>query len=877
MDRELDDELRAYLELLVEEKVAAGMDPVQARRAASIELGGIEQVKEQVRDMRAGAFVEAMLRDLRYALRTLGRAPGFTVVAIGALALGIGATTAIFSVVNGVLLRPLPYPEAERVVQVWQVGGSPGSTPGRMQVSDLNFEDWQAQTRSVVALAQFTSAGIVSVSGAMEPVRVRAAAVSREFFTALGVQPIRGRTFVPEELRRGGAPAVVVSHGFWQRHLAGRRDVLGGTLTFQNATHSIVGVMPAALDFPMGVELWTPRELLPRYESRTAHNWQAIGRLRDGVTLEQAQREMSAIARSVKQQQGDATWMSDVALVPLREQMVGHVRRALLLLLGASGFLLLIACANVVSLLLARAAARQGELALRLALGAGRARLAQQFLVETLMLSTAGGVLGVLLAAFGVKALLALEPGNLPRVGDVGVNGPVLVFALGVSLAASVAMGLFTTLRGTRGDLRDALAQTQRAQAGMASGRVRSALVVAQVALTLVLLVGAGLLGRSFLRLLDIDPGYRTERALILDLSLPWPNDEPQKRELARFYDDLIARLRALPGVAEVGAVNALPLAGSRAGNGTFIVMTSADEPLSMAGVPQLMRDPERAGQAEFRIASAGYFRAMNIPLVRGRLFDDRDGANAPHVALISASLARQKWPDRDPLGRVIQFGNMDGDLRPFTVIGVVGDVREASLASEPRPTFYALYRQRPGRANEMNIVIQGPADPSTTMAAARRIVRELRPDIPPRFRTIESVVSESIADRRFVLLLIGVFGGVALLLATLGVYGVISYLVTQRRHEIVIRVALGARRVDVLRLVLRQGAALAIAGVALGALAALGVTRLLEGLLFGISSADPLSFATVILLLTVVALLASYVPARRAAGVEPQSVLRGG
>jgi putative ABC transport system permease protein len=397
------------------------------------------------------------------------------------------------------------------------------------------------------------------------------------------------------------------------------------------------------------------------------------------------------------------------------------------------------------------------------------------------------------------------------------------------------------------------------------------------LAMTLVLLVGAGLLGRSFVRLLDVNPGYRTTRAVVLDLSLPRADDDAAMRETARFYDDLVARLGALPGVSEVGAVDAFPLAGRSPGNGTFLIMSRPDEPLDMGDLPRLMRDSSRTGSAEFRLASGGYFRAMGIPLVRGRLFDDRDAPDAPHVALISASLARSRWPAEAPIGKVIQFGNMDGDLRPFTIVGVVGDVREASLAATPAPTFYAVYRQRPRRASALDIVIQGPGRPQALITAARRVVHDLRPDVPPRFRTVEAVVSSSVADRRFVLVLLGVFGGAALLLATLGVYSVIAYLAAQRRQEIGIRVALGAQRGDVLRLVIRQGAALALAGIAVGALAALGLTRLLSGLLFGVSATDPLSFIAVIAVLVAVALLASYLPARRAACVEPMSILRGG
>jgi predicted permease len=871
VERELDEELRTYVELLTEEKVRAGMPAAQARRAALIELGGMDNVKEEVRDVRTGALLESTLHDLRYALRSFAKTPGFTAIAIAALAIGIGATTAIFSVVNGVLLRPLPYPDADRIMQLWQVIDNGNQT----QVSDPNFADWQARSRSFTAMAQVADMGIVSVAGATEPLRVSAARVSRDFFRVLGVQPLRGRTFLPEEQVPGSAPAAIVSHRFWQRHMGERSDVLGATLTYNDLAFTIVGMMPPSLDYPADVDLYVPRELEPPLPSRTAHNWRVIGRLRDGTTLAQARREMTALSRGLKELHGDETRMVDVAVLPLREQLVGDVRPALLVLLGASAVLLLIACANVVSLLLARAAARQGELALRLALGAGRARLARQFLVETLVLTITGGAVGLLLAVFGVQALLAFEPGDLPRAGEVGVSWTVLAFALGVSVLAAVGMGLLTAVRSTRGELRDALAQAQRTQAGAGtSHRARSALVLGQVALTLVLLVGAGLLGRSFLRLMEIDPGYRTERALVLDLSLPFPADDAALRRLTRFYDELLARLRTIPGVTEVGAVNALPLGRGSRGDGTFLIVGNAEQ-LTMADYERIARDTSRTGEAEFRVASGGYFRAMNIPLIRGRLFDDRDEPDAPHVAVISASLANTRWRGQDPIGKVIQFGNMDGDMRPFTIIGIVGDVRDASLAAEPQPTFYGHYRQRARRTATMNIVLYGRSDLASIIPAARRAVRELRPDVPPRFQAIETVVAESVADRRFVLLLIGVFGGIALMLATLGVYGVISYLVTQRRQEIGVRVALGAQRADVLWLVLRQGAMLAVAGIVVGTAAALALTRLLEGLLYGVSPTDPLSFAAVITVLITVALVASWIPARRATRVDPVSVMR--
>ena len=816
--------------------------------------------------------LESFVRDVRYVTRALLRTPAFFAVTVITLALGIGATTAIYSVIDGVLLRPLPYPDADRIVQLWQVG----EKGGRGQVSDPNFDDWKAGTRSFSAMTQVADWGIASVAGASEPVRARLGVVGSDFFRILGARPIRGRLFAPEEQRIGGARAVLVSESFWRRYLGERADLSGTTLTTGAEAYPVIGVLPATVDFPVGADLWIARELVPKNPYRTGHNWQAIARVADGVTVEHANREISALSRRLKQQYGDDTWMFDAVAVPLREQIVGKTRPTLLVLLVASAFLLLIACANVVNLLVARAAVREGELAVRLALGAGRGRIAQQFLAEALVMALSGGVLGVILAALGVKALLALEPGNLPRVGQVGVDITVLAFALGLSVLVAAVLGLLSALRGTRGDLRAAMAQAQRTQAGAgASYRVRGALVVAQVSLTLVLLVGAGLLARSFLRLAQVDPGYRTERALVLDISASVPEGPVGQRERVRLYDEITARISALPGVAAVGGVNAFPLTGGNLANGTFIVMSRPDEQLDLSQLPSLMKDASRTGDAEFRVAGPGYFKAMQIPVIRGRTFEDRDGPDAPHVGVISASLAKAKWPNEDPIGKIIQYGNMDGDMHPFAVIGIVGDVREASLADQPRPTFYANYRQRPRPAGDFYFVVSGSAPPESIIPAARRIVAELRPDVPPRFRTIETVVSQSVADRRFVLLLVGVFGAAAMLLATLGVYSVIAYVVTQRRQEIGVRVALGARSGDVLRMVLRQGFTLAFFGIAIGTVLALFVARLLSRFLFGVAPNDPVAFGGVIVVLTGVALLASYVPALRATRVDPMTALR--
>ncbi len=816
--------------------------------------------------------METLARDLRYVARSLARSPGFFVVTVLTLGLGIAATTAIFSVVNGVLLRPLPYPQPDRIVQLFQVD----KDGKRMSVSEPNFRDWKGETRSFSAMALASVATTVTVNGLSEPARASATMVTRDFFTVFGLKPLLGRTFVDDELRPGGTPAVVVSHAFWRRYLGANPNAVGRVLSIESKLFTVVGVMPPEMNYPADNELWAPHELDEPNNSRTSHGWRVLARLSDRVALPQARRDLSTVSRRLKQQYGDQTWMVDAELVPLHEQMVGKVRTTLLVLFGASAFLLLIACANVVNLLVARMTIRRGEIGLRLALGASRMRLARQLLTEAGVLAVSGGVLGVALAASGVRLLLATQPGNLPRAAEVRLDWQVLAFAVAVSALTAIALGLLAVWHGTKGDIRETLSASQRTQAGSGSGaRVRRTLVVSQMALTVVLLVGAGLLARSFVRLLDVNPGFRTQHVVALDLALPYePGPDAGARRVA-FYEQLMAKLRAIPGVAEVGASTGAPLMGGGA-DGMFLILSRADQTFTFKDWDVLAKDPTRTGYANYLVVDGNYFRAMNIPLLRGREFGSGDAPDAAHVALISGSLAKAKWPNDNPIGKFIEYGNMDGDVRPFTVVGVVGDVRDQSLAAEPQPTFYAYMPQRNRPGNSVHVVMQTTGDATAVIASARRIAHDMRPDVPPVLRTIESVISESVADRRFVLLLVGVFGAAALVLATLGVYSVISYLVTQRRQEIGVRIALGAQRGDVLNLVLRQGGSLALIGIAIGAAGALYLTRLLKGLVYGVSTSDPLAFGGVIVLLAIVALLASWLPARRATRVDPMDVLRG-
>jgi predicted permease len=708
-----------------------------------------------------------------------------------------------------------------------------------------------------------------------EAEQVRAALVSRQFFDVLQAKAAIGRLFVPEEQQIGAPTAIVISHRLWQRKFGSSPSAIGATLISDRRPLTVIGVLHEGQEFPAGTDVWYPREIFEKNTSYTAHNWQVIGRVKNGIPIEQAKRDLSMTLQRLHASIGEGTITFDGTAIGLREQIVGDIRPLLLLLLGASGVLLLIACANVANLLIARMAVRENEIAVRLAIGAGRGRLAQQLLIEASLLSAVGCIGGLVLAFAGMRVLLALRPESIPRVSELHVDGAVLAFAIVVSAGTAIALGLLAAWRGARGDLRAALAQSQRTQSGGgASYRLRGSLVVVQLAMTVVLLIGAGLLARSFVRLMSIDTGFRTRGVVVANLAFDAGEGEGQVSRRTQYIDQIVERARTIPGVSAVGMSNAEPFSGGSS-NGTFVVLAGTDAKPTMQDLEPMFRDKARTGYATYRQVSGEYFRAMNIPIVAGRLFDQSDREGAAEVAIVSASLAKSHWPSESALGKVIEFGNIDGDLTPMTVIGVVGDVREEELAADPQPAIYVCARQRPVVSSDVSIIIATNAE-LPVMAAARSAFRQIRADVPTRFTTVEEILSSSVASQRFMLLLVGVFGAVALLLATLGVYSVISYLVAQRGREISIRVALGAHASDIVRLVLRQGVALALIGAAVGAVAALATTRVLKALLYSVSTTDPLAFGGVLVMLCVVALIASYLPARRASRAEPMDVLRG-
>jgi len=817
-----------------------------------------------------------MLNDVRYAVRTLSKTPGFTAVAVVTLALGIGASTAIFSVVDAVLLRALPYPNPQQIVRVWEQAPD----GHRMNLADPNFDDFRTQNNTFADLAVYGD-GLTSVSGGSEPVRTNIASVSSGFFKALGVEPFRGRAFVAEEQRLHGAPAAIVSYGYWQRYLGSATDFSKFHLTMGGGVYPVVGVMPEGFDFPPGVAAWVPRELDPELPSRTAHNWRCLGRVRDGSTVAQARANLSAIARRIKDQYGREVDLNDAAVVPLADVLVGDVRTALLTLLAAVGLLLLVACANVAGLLLSRNSARRKELAVRVALGAGRGRLIQQFLAESLWLSSVGGVLGILIAAWAVRVLPAILPANLPRQQGIAINTSVLLFALAAIVAVAVSLGLFAAWRAARGDLQEALTAGSRSYSGSgASQRLRGFVVIGEIAATLVILIGAGLLGRSFLRLIATSPGFRKQNLITMEFSPPslqWQVGESGMVRQVHLLEDILTRLRAIRGVESVGLAGALPVvAGDNLADGDFLILNGQKPPANSEDWDRIAQNPSQVGHALYCVAGEEYFRTLGIRLIRGRMFSEQDNWNSPHVALISESLARQRWPNQDPIGQVIEFGNMDGNPKPLTIVGIAGDVRASGLDFPPSPIIYVDYRQRGMKANSSPTILMRSAAPvREIVSTARGIFHDLAPDAPVKISTFADEMGGWLADRRFLLLLVGSFAASALALAAVGIYGVVAFSVTRRTQEIGIRIALGAQRSDVLGLIVGEGVRLAVLGVGIGIAASIAITRLLSSLLFGVSATDPITFASVAVLLSLVALLASYIPARRAMRLDPNTALR--
>src|SRR5215207_2777394 len=862
VDRDLAEELEAYLELLVEAKVAEGLKPEDARRAALIELGGVEQVKERVREVRVGHFLGTVWQDMRYGVRTLVKSPGFTVVAVLSLALGIGANTAIFSVVNGILLRPLPYPESERIVAVWHTPPQE-SFPGMktFSVSPGNYLDWKEQSRAFEQMAVYQYAGLSMSGGGGDPVPVTGAAVSSDFFSVLRTQADRGRTFSPDEEQQGRDQVVVLGHGLWQRAFGADPNLVGRTVNLNSRTFTVVGIMPAGFEFPAEAELWVPLAWdAAERQTRAIHDYLVVARLKWDASLAQAQAEMSTISSRLEQQYPEANKGWGAVVIPLQEDLVGDVRPALLVLFSAVGFVLLIACANVANLMLARGANRRKEIALRIALGATRGRIVRQLLCESVLLAVVGGLLGLMLAGWGGPLLVRLSAGTLPDSAAVGVDSWALGFTLLVSLAAGVLAGVAPAMQFSKHELSETLKQgSGRGGGGSVKQRTRKALVVCEVALSLILLVGAGLMIRSFWKLQNVDPGFDTSNTLTVSVLLPSTRYSEPQQQLA-FQDRVLEQIRALPGVVSAGSTTTIPLTGR-----------GSRQPFTLEGQPA----PPVSEQplAQTRYVSPEYFRAMGIPLKQGRPFEERDRDGAPQVVVISEAMARRFWPGQNPVGQQLtaSFHEQQG---PREIVGVVGDVKSNGLDDEAAATMYLSFRQAP--RPWITFVARTASDPQGFVQPVSRALYAVdREQALSSVRTMEQVLAESLSGRRFNMTLLMTFAGLALALAAVGVYGVMNYSVMLRRRELGIRIALGARALDVLRLVLGQGLVLTLIGVGVGMAGAYALTRLMASLLYGVTATDFVTFGSVSGVIILVGLLASFIPARRATKVDPMVALR--
>jgi len=861
VEQELDEELRYHLERQIEENLAQGMSREEARYAALRAMGGIQQQKERCRDMRRVNFIEDLMQDLRYGLRVLIKSPVFTTVAVLSLALGIGANTAIFSVVNKLMLRPLPYPDSQQIMDVWHTPPQesfPGSRT--FSVSPANYLDWKSQNNSFEHMAAYTYAGF-SLSTNDDPVSVIGAAVTSEFFSVLRSSVSQGRAFLSEEEQPGSNHVVVLSHGLWQRAFGADSNLIGQTLTLNSQSYTLIGIMPAGFEFPQQAELWIP---LPwdekEKQTRSIHDYMVIARLNPNVSLAQAQAEMSKISSNLEQQYPEENKGWGAVVIPLQEDLIGDIRPALLVLFSAVGFVLLIACANVANLMLARGANRQKEIAIRMALGAGRARIVRQLLSESVLLAAVGGALGLLLAGWGGKFLVQLSAGTLPNISEIGIDRWAFGFTLLVSFGAGIVAGIAPAFQFSTADTSTTLKQgTGRTGGSSVKQRTRKALVISEVALSLILLIGAGLMIRSFWKLQQVNPGFNTSNILTMSVGLS-PVKYSNAQQRAAFFDRALEQVSAVPGVVSVGVTTTLPLAGS-----------GSTQPFTIEGRPGAAVAEQV--MALTRYISQDYFITMGIPLRQGRFFTDQDRENSVPAIIISESMARQFWPGENPVGKRLtpSFHLQQG---PREIVGVVGDVKGQGLDADVSAMMYMPYKQTPRPA--MTFVVRTASDPQNfTQTVSKAIYAIDKQQALRNIRTMEQVLANSVSGQRFNMTLLMAFAALALILAAVGVYGVMNYSVTLRRRELGIRMALGAQATDVLRLVLGQGLMLTLIGVGVGLAGAYGLTRLMANLLYGVPATDLLTFASVSSVLMAVGLLASYIPAHRATKVDPMIALR--
>jgi predicted permease len=860
-DQEFGGELEAHLQMHIDDNLRSGMTPEEARRQALLKLGGVEQAKEGYRERSRFLLLESLAQDFRFGVRMLGKSPGFTTVVVLTLALGIGANTAIFSLVDGVLLRPLPYAEPERIVVFLQSYPSVGLP--RWGISQFLFASFRAQARSFERSAAYTNRGL-NLTGRGEPVRVQAAYVTEGFFEVLGVNPALGRSFLAEEDVAGKNVVCILSDRLWRNQFGSDPQIIGRTLRLNDALLQVVGVMPAGFHFPrLETDLWVPLGLNP--ERRFGFMFTGIARLKPGVLAGQAEAETTGIQWNIaRQNENPPPAGADLKMIvmPLHEAVTRTARNPLLVLLGAVGFVLLIVCANIANLLLGRVTARKQEIALRIALGASPRRIVAQLLTESLLLALLGATAGVGLAVWLLALIGSLPLEGIPRIAEVDVNPAALLFTATVALATGFLFGLAPAMRAYQLGLGGGLREGIRSTASVSSRRLNNSLVAAQVALSLVLLVGAGLLLKSFAHLLAVNPGFRPENLLTMQLSLP-PQSYDTPEKMIQFHEALIDRVRGLPGVRAAGMISNLPILQTNSDADGYVVEGHP----SPGPVP-----PNSIMLAAF----PGYFQALGIPLLRGRDFSSMDRDDTEPVAIVDETLARLYWPDGNAIGKRIRFGWDTSDRAWMTIVGVAGNIKHAGLATDWYPHVYMPGRQRVQRVQQMHLAVRTAGDPAAASATIRKLVRELDANLPVfAVRTMDDIVAESLNSQRLTNLLMGAFAAVALLLGAVGIYGVMSLNVTGRTQEFGVRIALGAQQSDVFRQVVGQGMRIAAAGAGVGVLGAFAVSRFLQTLLFEVSPADPVTFVTVVVILSGAAFAACYLPARRATRVDPIVALR--
>jgi putative ABC transport system permease protein len=804
--------------------------------------------------------MENLRGDIRYAFRNLLRRPGFTLIAVITLALGIGANTAIFSAINALLLKPLPFPELDRVVAIWDKLPSRGVLHN--EVAAANYFDWQSQNQSFEQLALFRwwSANLAGVD---TPERIQGFLVTANYLDAIGMKPIMGRNFSPEENQPGKDTVAIITHSLWQRRFGGDPNIINKTITINSIVRTVVGVMPERFNFPKGAEIYAPLQVTPELiKSRGNHSYYVIGRLKPGVSMATAQADIDNLTARLAQQFPETNTGWGATVFPIVKDTVRLYDTALWVMMGAVGFVLLIACANVANLMLARASGRQKEIALRSALGASRWRIIRQLLTESVIVALIGGVLGILIGFWGIDALRAANPGDAARFApgwyQLGINFPVLAFTIALSVFSGIVFGLAPALQVSKPNLNGSLKEGSRQTSG-STHRLRSSLVVFEVAVSLVLLVGAGLLARSFLSLLRTDPGFNPDGVLTLNLVLPGAKYRDQPARSA-FYNDLVQRVKAYPGVESAAVVNYLPLGGSNSSDAYLV-----------EGEPAPAPGQEYDGR--YRVSTPDYFRTMGIPLIRGRGFTDQDKAGAPPVVIVNETLARKHWPNQDAIGKRIRFYGPPERAVWMEIVGVVEDVRH-ELNLPVTPEYYLPHAQDPWGA--MVLVARTSVDPASLAPALRQQVWAIDKDQPVfDVRTMQEVRSMSVALYSFSSVMLAIFAGVALVLASIGIYGVMAFAVTQRTQEIGIRMALGARALDVLKLVVRNGMKLALLGIVIGLAGSWALTRFLAQMLVGVQPTDLLTFSVVSICLLVAAFIACYLPARRATKVDPLEALR--